>query len=210
MSSPSSNTSNFGPILVRHVRCYTPCTIQYTRVTLRSGAHPASRSGRMRGNVLALACWGEHSSAEERAYQDNADEVDAQSPPGLRITSGADPMNGRERKDAQRQYMQPPPPGIANARAQPGADADGDAQVQRYNPESHPYWPVGTGERDEDFAPSKVGEGIYPDRQDMHNDKDRAEQRQKVMQFAVEQARPAVGRLELCRKRQSHCNRQGE
>ena len=67
--------------------------------------------------------------AEERPNQQAADDVDRQGPPGLRITSGADPMSGGEGIDAQCQDMEAPPPGVANARAQPGADADGDAQV---------------------------------------------------------------------------------
>ena len=79
--------------------------------------------------LLALACGGQQSPAEERPNQHAADDVDRQGPPGLRITSGADPMSGGEGIDAQRQDMEAPPPGVANARAQPGADADGDAQV---------------------------------------------------------------------------------
>ena len=47
--------------------------------------------------------------------------------------------------------------------------------------------------RKEYLAPSKVGERIQPYCQHMHDRKDRAEQRQKVMQFAIEQARPAAG-----------------
>ena len=78
----------------------------------------------MRGSVLVLTCGREYSPAEERAYQDEASEVDTQSPPGLGITTSPNSMQGRERKDAQCQHMQPPPPGVADARAQPGADAD--------------------------------------------------------------------------------------
>ena len=78
--------------------------------------------------MLALA-QSEQPPTEERPYQHGADEVDPQGPPGLRITSAADPMNGCEGIDHQRQDMEAPPPGVAEARAQPGADADGDAQV---------------------------------------------------------------------------------
>ena len=81
------------------------------------------------GLLLALARGVEQPSTEEQSNHHNADDVDAQCPPGLRITSGADPMSGGEGIDAQRQDMEAPPPGVANARAQPGADADGDAQV---------------------------------------------------------------------------------
>ncbi len=59
----------------------------------------------MRGSVFALACRREHSPAEERAYQDKASEIDAQSPPGLCIAAGPNPMQSRERKDAQCQHM---------------------------------------------------------------------------------------------------------
>ena len=129
----------------------------------------------MRGNVLALR--GEHSPAEERAYQDDADEVDAQCPPGLCITSGAKPVNRRERKDAQRQHMQTPPPSIANALAQEGTDADSDTEVQADNTERHPLRSIMAGERDEDLIPPEVGERIDNSSQDMHSEKDRAEQR---------------------------------
>ena len=83
----------------------------------------------MRGSLLALACWREYSPAEERAYQEDADDVDTQPPPGLHVTAGGNPMKGREREDAQCQHVQPPPPGVANERAQPGANANGDPQV---------------------------------------------------------------------------------
>jgi len=149
----------------------------------------------MRGSVLALACCREHSAAEERAYQDEASEVDTQSPPGLCITAGPNPMEGRERKDAKCQHMYPPPPGVANARAQPGADADSDPEVQSYYAECHPFRTIMTCKWNEDFVPSEVGERIYPHRQDMYDEKDCAQQRQKVMQFAIEQARPAAWRL---------------
>ncbi len=59
----------------------------------------------MRRSVLALAFQREHSPAEERAYEGDADQVDAQRPPGLCITAGANPVNRRERKNAQRQHM---------------------------------------------------------------------------------------------------------
>ena len=136
--------------------------------------------------MLALPFRGEHPPAEERAYQGNADEVDAQCPPGLRIAAGADPMKSREGKDAERQHMQPSPPTVANALAQQGADADSDPQVQPDNTERHPLRAIVTGKRDEDFLPPEVGEWIYPDGQDMHSEKDRTEQRQKVVQFAIE------------------------
>src|SRR6266852_8959030 len=125
MGRRSIHTSTFCPILFRHVCCYKPPTVQRAWVALRSSAHTVSWNGRMRGSVLAFASQREHSSAEERAYQDKASEVDAQSPPGLCIAAGPNPMEGRECKDAQCQHMQPSPPGVANARAQPGADADG-------------------------------------------------------------------------------------
>ncbi len=140
----------------------------------------------MCGSLLALARRGQHSPPEERAYQGDADHVDAQRPPGLCITAGANPVNGRERKDAQRQHMQPPPPLVADVWAQPGADADGRPEVQRDDAERHPLWTIMARERNEDLVPPEVGERIYPHGQDMHDQKDRAEQRQKVVQFAIE------------------------
>src|SRR6266849_2507584 len=107
----------------------------------------------MRGSVLTLACRREHSPAEERAYQDKASEVDAQSPPGLCIAAGPNPMQSRARKAAQRQHMQPSTPGVANAWAQPGADADGDPAVQSYYAECHPFRTITTCKRNEDFFP---------------------------------------------------------
>ena len=54
----------------------------------------------MCATVLALARRGEQPPIEERSYHYDADEVDTQSPPGLRITAGADPVNGHEGIDA--------------------------------------------------------------------------------------------------------------
>ena len=119
----------------------------------------------------------EHSPAEECAYQDDANEVDAQRPPGLRIAAGADPMNGREGKDAQRQHMQPSPPAVANVLAQQSADADSDTKVQADNTERHPLRAIMAGERNKYLVQPKVRERIDNDSQDMHSEEDRAEQR---------------------------------
>src|SRR6266851_651417 len=164
------DTSTFCPILLRHTRCYNPPTVQRPRVALRSSGHAASWNGRMRGSVLAFASQREHSPAEERAYQDKASEVDAQC-----------------------QHVQPSPPGVANAWPQPCADANGDPEVQSYYAECHPFRTIMTCKRNEDFFPAKLGERVHPDCQDVYHEKDCAQQRQKVMQFAIEQARPAAG-----------------
>ena len=83
----------------------------------------------MRPSGFALPFRKEKTSAEERSYQDTANEVDAQCPWSLCITAGANSMNSRERKDAQCQYMQLPPQLVADVRAQPGTDTYSDAQV---------------------------------------------------------------------------------
>src|SRR6266566_1936947 len=140
----------------------------------------------MHDSWLALARHREHSPAEERAHQDDASEVDAQRPPGLRIAASAKPVNRREGKNAQSQHVQPPPPLVTDALAQQGADADSNAEVQRDNTERHPYGAIMAGEWNKYLVPPEVGEGIDPDGQDMHSEKDRAEQREKVVQFAVE------------------------
>src|SRR6266487_3051485 len=144
----------------------------------------------MHGSVLALACHREHSPAEERAHQDDASEVDAQCPPGLCITTGAKPVNCRKRKNAQGQHVQPAPPLVTDALAQQGADADGNAEVQRDHTERHPYGAIMTGERNKYLVPPKVGEGIDPDGQDMHSEKDRAEQREGEQDVGGETACP--------------------
>lgn len=146
------------------------------------------------GRTLTLVK-GEQPPIEKRSHQDNTDEVDAQPPPGLCVIAGADSMNSCQGIDEQGEDVESAPPGIADVRAQPGTEPDGNAKVQRHNTESHPYWPVRADERDEDLAPAKMGERINPDSQDMHDEKDHAEQRQKVMQFAIEQAGPAAGRF---------------
>src|SRR6266568_5511395 len=133
MSFLLSNTSNFRLLLALSTRCNSPGAVQSARGALRSSVSPAR--GSKRGSVLlALACGGQQSPAEKRPNQHAADDVNRQRPPGLRITSGADPMSGGEGINAQRQHMEAPPPSVANARAQPGTDADGDAQVQCHNP----------------------------------------------------------------------------
>ena len=147
------------------------------------------------GLLLALARGVEQSPAEEQSNHYDTDKVDAQRPPGLRITAGADTMNGDEDIDAQRQNMQTPPPGVANAGAQPGADADGNAKVQCDDAKSHPFGTIMACKGNEYLVPTETSEWVYPHRQHMHNHEDRAEQRQKVMQFAIDQARPAAGRL---------------
>jgi hypothetical protein len=106
--------------------------------------------------------------------------------------------------------MQAPPPGIANMRAQQGAEADGDPHVQSHNAERHPFRAVMAGEWNEQFIPAKMRERIEPDSQDMHTEKDGTEKCQKVMQFVIYQPWPAAGRLELCRKRQARDHRQHE
>ncbi len=83
----------------------------------------------MRPCGFALPFRKEQSSAEERSYQDTANEVDTQRPRGLCITAGANAVNSRERKDAQCQYMQLPPQLIADERAKPGTDTDSNAQI---------------------------------------------------------------------------------
>ena len=135
----------------------------------------------MRRGVFALRFREEHSPAEEQAYQDNANEVDTQCPRGLCITTGANAVNSRERKDAQCQHMQPPPQLVADVWSQPGTDADGNAQVQSDYAERHPHWTISACKWNEDLIPTKVGEWIYPDGQDMHYKKDRTEQCQKVV-----------------------------
>ena len=92
----------------------------------------------MCGRALALVGCGEQALIEEQPHENDADKVDAQSPPGLRITTGAKPMKSGKDIDAECQNMQASPPGIANARAQPGADADGEPEVQSHNAQGHP------------------------------------------------------------------------
>ena len=59
--------------------------------------------------MLALIRWSEEPPTEERSHQDNTDEVDAQSPPGLCITAGADSVKSCQGIDAKRQDVQTPP-----------------------------------------------------------------------------------------------------
>ena len=172
----SFHTSSFCPILFRHLRCSAPCTVQRARVALGNSARSTGESGRTRGSLLVLPSRGEYSPAEERAYQDEADQVDTQRPPGLRIAAGAKPVNRRERKNAQRQHVQPPPPLVANALAQQGTDANSDPKVQADNTERHPLGAIMTGERNKYLVQPEVGEWIGNDSQDMHSEKDRAEQ----------------------------------
>lgn len=57
------------------------------------------------GLLLALARGVEQPSTEEQSNHHNADDVDAQCPPGLRITAGANTMNGDKDIDAQSQNV---------------------------------------------------------------------------------------------------------
>jgi hypothetical protein len=59
----------------------------------------------MCGGALALVGCGEQPLTEEQPHQDDADEVDAQSPPGLRVTAGAKPLKGGKDIDAECQNM---------------------------------------------------------------------------------------------------------
>src|SRR5436853_7219552 len=111
--------------------------------------------------MLVLVHGDQESPTEERAYQDDADHVYAQSPCRLRVTAGTYPMNGCEGEDAQRQDVQTPPQCIANAGTQPGADANSNSQVQRHNPERHPDWTIMAREGNKDFVPAEVGEGVH-------------------------------------------------
>ena len=114
------------------------------RNTCCCGPHTAIRSDRMRPSGFALPFRKEKTSAEERSYQDTANDVDTQCPGSLCITAGANTMNSRERKDAQCQYMQLPPQLVADVRAQPGTDTDSNTQIQRHNTECHPFWTIMT------------------------------------------------------------------
>src|SRR5260370_22516176 len=167
---------NFYPLLFRDLSCCNPRTVQRARVALGSSARSTGESGRTRGSLLVLPLRGEYSPAEERAYQGEADQVDTQCPPGLRIAAGAKPVNRRERKDAQRQHVQPPPPLVANALAQQGTDANSNPKVQADNTERHPLAAIMTGERNKYLLQPEVGEWIANASQDMHSEKNRAEQ----------------------------------
>ncbi len=46
---------------------------------------------------------GKQPPTEERPHKYKTDEVDAEPPPGMRVTAGADRVKGRENIDAQRQ-----------------------------------------------------------------------------------------------------------
>jgi hypothetical protein len=59
----------------------------------------------MGGSVLALVRPGEQPLIEEQPHENDTDEVDAQSPPGLRVTAGAKPMKGGKDIDAEGQNM---------------------------------------------------------------------------------------------------------
>ena len=107
----SFQPGNFCPLLFCDIRCCDPGPVQHARAVLRSSTHAANRS------VLALAFREEHSPEKQRAYQDNANEVDTQRPRGLRITAGTNTVNSREGKDAQCQYMQLPPQLVADVRS---------------------------------------------------------------------------------------------
>ncbi len=61
-------------------------------------------------------------------------------------------------------------------------------------------------EGDKHLAPAKIGERVNPDRQYMYAREDEREQGDKVMQFAIDDARP-VGRLQAECESQSYCHR---
>ena len=119
-------------------------------------------------------------------------------------------MYSRQREDAQGQHVELSPQLVADVWAQPGADTDGDPKVKGDDAERHPLRAIMARERNEYLVPAEAGEGINPHGQHMHHQKDGAKQRQKVVQFAIDQTRPATGRLELCRERQAHHHGQGE
>lgn len=67
---------------------------------------------------------GEQAAKEEYCHQSNADKVDAERQGGLRVAAGAEAVNGGEGEDKQREDVQLLPECVADARAQPRADAD--------------------------------------------------------------------------------------
>src|SRR5579875_626783 len=189
----------FAPPLLR---CNHPVTFPRARIALWHGAGWACRNARSRtsrsgGNlrldVLLLSGHEEDAAEEEDADEGDAGEVDADSPGSLCVAAGAEAVDGGEGEDEQREHVQFPPQLVADARTQPGADADSDAEVESDDTERHPEGTICAQERDEDFLPAETGERVNPDGQDMHDNEDGAEQGQEVMQFAIEQTRPAAG-----------------
>src|SRR5579884_122706 len=70
----------------------------------------------------------------------------------------------------------------------------------------HPQRSIMTDERDKDFVPAKAGKGVNPDRQRVDAGEDQRQQGSKIVQFAVEQARPPARRLPLQGQRQPYGN----
>ena len=132
-------------------------------------------------SLLLFVFGGKDAPPEQWADEGDTGEVDGQAPPGLCVAAGADAVQGCEYVDAERDDVQAPPPFVADVRAQPGADADGDAKVQGDDAEGHPHGAVCADEGDEDLVPAETCEGVNPDGRDVHDDEDAAEQGQKVM-----------------------------
>src|SRR5947209_19648657 len=145
----SFHAHNLCSVLFRDSSCYASCVVQRARIAIGSGVCAARWRGRLRGSMPGLLFREEHPPAKQRAYQHDADQVDAQRPPGLCITAGADPVYSRQRKDAQRQHMQSPPPAVADVWAQPGADTDGDPTAKGDAAERHPLRAIMARERND-------------------------------------------------------------
>src|SRR5579885_1337208 len=106
--------------------------------------------------------------------------------------------------------MQPTPPYVADERSQPRAEADGESEIESNDTRRHPQWSIMTDEGDKDFVPAKAGKGVNPDCQHVDAGEDQRQQSSKIVQFAVEQARPPARRLPLQGQRQPYRDREGE
>src|SRR5213082_2091450 len=151
----SFHAHNLCPVLFRDRSCYASCVAQRARIAIGSGDCAARWRGRLRGSMPGLLFREEHAPAKQRAYQHDADQVDAQRPPGLCITAGADSVYSRQREDAQGQHVELSPQLVADVWAQPGADTDGDPKVKGDDAERHPLRAIMARERNEYLVPAE-------------------------------------------------------
>src|SRR5690242_11530024 len=116
----------------------------------------------------------EQAHHDKRSDDPDADDIDTERPPAAGIAASADAMDRHQGIEYQRQNVQAPPQLVADDRAQPGADADGETQIETHDAEGHPLRAIRACERYPDFGQAEMGERIYPDRQYVHADEDQA------------------------------------
>ena len=108
---------------------------------------------------------------------DEAPERHPPQPPRPGVAPRPEGVQERQRPGRVGQPVQPPPHAVRHPRAQQAGDHEDRDQVQRERPEPPPHRVAGAQERHEDVDRPQLGDGVRPQRHQVHTQQDRRRQR---------------------------------